>query len=388
MLRSRTASESERVVAILQCATAAFSALDLQPCGLNHPACLAALGSGYTTSLMRPFVSPRCSPGTDQVMGLDVNDRLIQQVASPTASPVRSVQTIARLLLAAQVLTNPQWDPLQQARRVAIVFAALQRSLQDEGAAQAMRAELARMQRASSAADDNSQMPTLEQLLAAAAFQELNYMSCLISVRQPLPDQVWQLFGQRQDLAMRILERVQPHSPRIHLWLGVRSEGIGSTAQAAGARAVRHFRRGLAIARQQQSDWWTAHLAYSLAVLATTNQVAVVPPAEVAGMLAEADAAYRRCQTVLPWLWVAELKQAQMRGRAMRPAIEAHTQRGGAGWDSALRQLGSQGYSEGSAAAQAHINATARSAGCGERSLALRRCGDCQGTLYCRWVAG
>ena len=43
----------------------------------------------------------------------------------------------------------------------------------------------------------------------------------------------------------------------------------------------------------------------------------------------------------------------------MRPAIEVHTQRGAAGWDSALWQLGSQCYSEGGAAVQAHHNATA-----------------------------
>ena len=69
---------------------------------------------------MQPFVSPRFSPGTDIVMGFDVNDYLIQQVASPTASPVHSVQTIARLLLVAWVFTTRAvgWPvgPLQQAR--------------------------------------------------------------------------------------------------------------------------------------------------------------------------------------------------------------------------------------------------------------------------------
>ena len=102
-----------------------------------------------------------------------------------------------------------------------------------------------------------------------------------------------------------------------------------------------------------------------------------------ATLLAEADAAYCRCHTILPWRWVAELKHEQMRGRAMWPAIEAHTQRGAPGWDSALRQLGRQGYSECSAAVEEHLNA-----GCGRSSLALRRCAACQGTLYCRWVAG
>ena len=135
-------------------------------------------------------------------------------------------------------------------------------------------------------------------------------------------------------------------------------------------------------------DWWTARLTHRLVVLATADQVAAIPPAEAARLLAEADAAYRRCHTVLPWLWVAQLKRGQMSGRAMRPAIEAHTQRGAAGWDSALRQLGSQGYSEGRAAVLAHVKATARCAGCWESSLALRRCAACQGTLYCRWVAG
>ena len=97
-----------------------------------------------------------------------------------------------------------------------------------------------------------------------------------------------------------------------------------SADPTARARAARHCQRGLDIARQQQSNWWTACLVYELAALATANQVAVVPPAEVAGLLAEADGACRRCHTILPWHWVAELKQAQMRGRAMRPAIEAH----------------------------------------------------------------
>ena len=153
---------------------------------------------------------------------------------------------------------------------------------------------------------------------------------------------------------MSILERVQPHSPRTHFWLIVWSKVIGRTDASAAARAARHFRRRLAIARQQQSDWWVACLAYELAVLATSSQVAAVPPAEAAGLLTEADAAYRRCHTVLPWRWVAELKDAQLRGRAMRPAIEAHTQRDVGGWDSALRQLGSQGYSEDMAAVRAY----------------------------------
>ena len=255
------------------------------------------------------------------------------------------------------------------------VFAALQRSLQDEGAAQAIRAELARMQRASSAAGKNSRVPALEQLLAAAALQEMQYMACLGGAKKPLPDEMWQIFGQREHLAVRILARVQPQSPRTHSWLALRSVEIGSTDPYDGAR---YLRRGLAIARQQQSDWWTSCLAYELAVLATTNQVAAVPPAEAAGLLTEADAAYRRCHTLLPWHWVAELKHDQMRGRAMRPAIDAHTQRGAAGWDGALRQLGSQGYSEGTAAVEAHHNATTSCAGCGERSLALRRCAACK----------
>ena len=246
-----------------------------------------------------------------------------------------------------------------------------------------MRVELARMQCTSIAAG-NSRVPTLEQLLAAPAIQELQYMVIFNDDTDPLPEEVRQLCRQRRELAVHTLERLQPHSPRTHLWLGVGSVEIGST----GARGIaRHYRRGLAIARQQQSDWWTARLAYELAALATT-QVADVPPAEVARLLAETDAAYRRCHTVLPWLWVAELKTSQVLGRAMRPAIEAHTQRGAAGWDSALRQLDSQGCSEGSAAVEAHLNAAACCAGCERSSLALRRCSACQGTLYCRRVAG
>ena len=378
VLSSSNARGSDRAVAVLQRATTAFSGVDLQPNMLTHPACLVALKSGHTAALMRPLVSPRCFPGTDLVMGFDVDDRLIQQLASTISSPVHSVQTIARLLLVARLLTGLQqeWEvgPLQQARRAASVFAALQRSLQDEGAAQAMRAELARMQRASSAAGTNWRVPTLEQLLAAAAFQELYYMTWLgqAMAKEPLPDEMWQLCWQRKDLAVRILERVQPHSPRTHVWLGVRSAEVDSTDPSAGATAARHFRHGLAIARQQQSDWWTARLAYKLAVFATTNQLAAVSPAEAAGLLAEADAAYRRCHTVLPWLWVAELRDEQVSGRAMQPAIEAHTQRGAAGWDNALRQLGSQCYSEGSSAVEAYRNATTCCAGCGRVSMALR----------------
>ena len=277
--------------------------------------------------------------------------------------------------------------PLRQALRAAGVFAALQRSLQDEGAAQAMRAELAQMRRNSSAAGNNSRVPTLEQLLAAAAGQELQYMTNLGGAKETLPDEVWQLFGQREDLAVRILERVQPHGPRTHVWLALLSSEGCSTDPTAAARASSHFRRELVIARQQQSDWWTARLAYRLAEFATANQVAAIPPAEAAALLAGADAAYRRCHTVLPWMWVAQLKQAQMVGRAIRPAIEAHTQRGAADWDIALRQLGSQGCSEGRAAVHAYFNASNRCTGCGLSSVALRRCTACQGTFYCRWVA-
>ena len=329
---------------------------------------------------------------------VDVSDRLVQQVTSPTASPERSVQIIAQLLLMARLFSavHQDWDvgPLQQARRAVGVFAALQRSLQDEGAAQAMRAELARMQSASSAEGRNSRMPTLEQLLAAAALQELMFMAGLQNRldrdTEPLPDEVRQLFERRKDLAFRILERVQPQSPRTHDFLALRTLEIdyADGDPSANATAVRHLQRGLAIAQQQKSDWWTAFVAYQLVVLATTNQVPVVPPAEVAALLAEADAAYRRCHTILPWQWVSSLKHHQLRGRAMRPAIEMHTQRGAACWDSALQQLGSQGCSEGRAAAQAHDNAIACCAGCGRVSLALRRCKACQGTLYSRWVTG
>ena len=215
------------------------------------------------------------------------------------------------------------------------MFAALQRSLQDEGAAQVMRAELARMQRASSAASKNSWVPTLEELLASAAFQELRYMSDLAGASESLPDEVRQLFGQRSGLAVRILERVQPHSLHTHCWPGHLTAAGCSTDPSAGARAAGHFQRGLVIARQQQSDWWTGLLATRLAVLATADQVAAVPPAEAAALLAEADAAYRlrydrsgsyrSCHTVLPWQWVTELKQVLVAGRASRPAIEAQS---------------------------------------------------------------
>ena len=63
VLSSSNAPESEETVVILQCAMTAWSGLDLQPSESYHPACLAALGSGHTASLMSPFVSPRCSPG-------------------------------------------------------------------------------------------------------------------------------------------------------------------------------------------------------------------------------------------------------------------------------------------------------------------------------------
>ena len=96
--------------------------------------------------------------------------------------------------------------PLQQARRAAGVFGGLQRSLQDEDAAQAMRAELARMQNASSAAGKNLRVPTLEQLLAAVALQELQYITCDRGAKGPLPDDLWKLCWQRKDLAVRILE--------------------------------------------------------------------------------------------------------------------------------------------------------------------------------------
>ena len=164
---------------------------------------------------------------------------------------------------------------------------------------------------------------------------------------------------------------MHPQNSHTHTWLGFLSADIGSTDPSACARTARHFQRGLAIARQQQRDWWTARLVHRRAVLATADQVAAVPPAEVAGQLAEADAAYRRCHTILPWQWVAELKRWQMSGRAMQPAIEAHTQRGAAGWDSDLRQLGSQDYSEARAAVRAHLAAAARCSGCGESSLVL-----------------
>ena len=54
VLTSSSASESERVVAVLQCATTAFTAMDLQPRELGHPACLA-LSSGHTDDLMWPL---------------------------------------------------------------------------------------------------------------------------------------------------------------------------------------------------------------------------------------------------------------------------------------------------------------------------------------------
>ena len=191
---------------------------------LAHPSCLMALSSGHTTAVMRPFASPVCSPGTDLVVEVDINDRLIQQVAAPTASPVRSVQTIARLLLArvfSAAATEDGWGAnvngglVQEARRVAGVFAVLQRSLQDEGAAQVMRAQLARirMHRASSAAGKYSRVPALEQLFAAAAAQELQYMASLSADKEPLPDDVGQLFGQRLDLAVRNLESAATQPP-------------------------------------------------------------------------------------------------------------------------------------------------------------------------------
>ena len=108
------------------------------------------------------------------------------------------------------------------------------------------------------------------------------------------------------------LWRVQPHSPITHFLLGVRSSDPPA--------AARHLWHGLAIARQRHSDWWAARLAHQLAVLATANQVAAVPPAEAAGLLAEADAAYRRCDTVLPWMWVGELKRRWQAGPCGRPS--------------------------------------------------------------------
>lgn len=183
--------------------------------------------------------------------------------------------------------------------------------------------------------------------------------------------------------------RLRPDQPESHYMLVAAmvlakavafSPAVRNVAQDLGLPVaegpVERLRAGLERTRTVGSSYWVAKLAQSLATDSLSSGPASRPRKttleEAQHLVAEADAALKRCKAVLPRSWFIVVLGLQDQVRA---AVRAEAgRRPGGGVGSLLRHAGGRG---GAARPQPVCDA------CGRQSLDVKVCGRCRKATYC-----
>ena len=376
-------SEAEQLEAVLVMLAGTYL---VPPLPLQHPA-LVRLCRDPFIALVRPLMET-----TSHVEGSAafLTTPLLQQLVGAGAPPVQDWQLLARLLLVLYMLSGgkPNLPPLVPAVAQAVINCLL-----DEGPVHAFGRQLQQVQQGSRW---GARLPSLEQLRITALI-----MACtsVVGVRSSIPAELRSLQQQREAWARQLMAE-QPSHPRSHqllitAFLGGPIDPHTLEAERPGlARTMvaleeQHCRHSLALAREQGSDVWRAILAYELATGSMTCLPSAVDPAEVEELWCEGRAARQRCKACLPQDWLREVNGMHQYMKSMQSALDEHLRLspgrwGGAGLATMRRGEVQAALSQ--ADARFNEGVSAKCDGCGQPSLALKRCSACQQASYCRWV--
>ena len=304
---------------------------------------------------------------------------LLLRLVAAGAPPVHNWQLIVRMLRMQYMFSGETAHAVTQA---------VISSLLDEGATCAIGRQLQQGQQGSRW---GAWLPSVEKLRITALIMAC---SSLFEDRSSPAEQgaIWQ----QEEAWARQLMREQPSHPRSHRLLASATVGIGCVsphtldAERCGlvALVAQHFRRGLALAREQCSDVWTAAVSYDLAMFGMTSGAAAVTPAEVEELWREGRAARQRCKACLPQAWMIEVNDMHQCMKSMQPALDEHLRLSPGRWGGAgLATMRRDGVEAAFSQADTRFNEGVYACdGCGQSSLALKRCSACQQASYCRWV--
>eukprot|EP00887_Chlorella_sp_A99_P003904 scaffold11.g3904.t1 len=266
-------------------------------------------------------------------------------------APVSDVHTLRHLLALAYAL-----PALKVHHEVA--FSCLDlvvRSLTDASAAAAIDRQLAALRAgpAACSAAEGWQLPTVEGLHALALTLRINVCAKVLNGDVEVPllsvDPVTQHATAAHQLADLRLQ-----DPNLHFALGQAS----ALANADRRAVLRHWYRGMRLARQQGNLALIARFGYELAFLEYAPR-----PDVGRELLKEADAAMAACKALLPEQWSRILREKRSAAHAARQAHES----GGR-------------PPSGDEIVVLHYP---RCSGCGQLSFGLRACSRCRQARFC-----
>ena len=188
--------------------------------------------------------------------------------------------------------------------------------------------------------------------------------------------------------------QLRQDSPRsLALAASLLAQAHADTAGFAAAAARGHslYQRGLALARQQGSEFWVAFVALNWVTFAANNQLfgSLEGLEAVLEAYPEAAAAVKRIKHALPDTWVRPLAGVVAVARQqLLPSVQAqvdYLRRGGSGTltaaerRTALRTL----QAAHSTAGRAQVSPKSTCDACAQNAAGLRMCSRCKLASYC-----
>ena len=149
------------------------------------------------------------------------------------------------------------------------------------------------------------------------------------------------------------------------------------------------MRNALHLAMEQGSNYYVAsagyRLAYQVRKEVTAKSGALDPPSTVLGWLAQAEAAHRKCQGILPASWTRQLDYLRSLGLSLKDWLEQLDKEG---------EYRPPTAEELKSIADIHNDAMSKFResplavfecdGCDKFAAQLRSCGSCKEAKYCR----
>lgn len=105
-------------------------------------------------------------------------------------------------------------------------------------------------------------------------------------------------------------------------------------------------------------------------------------PAQAAALAKEADAAFKRCQKVVPPTWVDSMRKSRESGSLWQPAIQAHLGRSPGRWQKAIKEEHRHAFEAKSQKIMEEPVDPSTCDGCGQRSVTLKKCSGCKQRRY------
>eukprot|EP00887_Chlorella_sp_A99_P005857 scaffold1.g5857.t1 len=359
----------EQLIGMLKYLTASFARVPGQPGTINHPA-LAV--TWRLLAPLAPLRTPMELPGERLLYG---NTPALQALLVPGAPPLRDARTLIQLLMLASI--DIRCRDVRSARELLDAAGA---SLRNAGACRAVDAQLLQLR--------SADRPSWWSGWAVRSAQELYQLGLVMKLETHKvcsPADRNDMFDWSEHAARELAE-VEPRNPHAWAWRGARASDMPTPPRASPREAhrqqqaaARHWRQGVALARESGSAFWTAYFGYHMAAEAVVGRLASIPPRDAAALLDEADAAFERGKPLEPSEFLQVMRDERARARAVQPLIAAHMEHSPSAWEAAVSRAALTGpralerMGRGLARGRSDVGHS-RCDGCGQESVALKSC--------------